>query len=238
MAASAHQPRRPRRFSPSPITAEVRRVLGLLDAFYELVDQRSAQLQAACRFPCQAGCEACCHDPVFLSRLEWLGMVELIERRRDWALLDRALARAEALYAQHGPLLESFCDKPQSEDDPRWARLNEIGYVCPFLEEGRCAVYERREMVGRVYGMAYLRPRYFYGCQTALAHFRALLEQPLLHDVLELRWRLRVLPWTERQQVAAYYLVHQYGRLSSTPGAARAGVAAPSPPPERAGRRP
>lgn len=106
---------------------------------------------------CGAGCWACCGQLVVVSPLEAHALAESVAREPDLA------ARIEARTAQWREQVKDEPDLdhrlqefravqgyPESEqgtllETSYW----EAGLLCPFLEEGRCSVYEHRPFACR-----------------------------------------------------------------------------------------
>jgi Fe-S-cluster containining protein len=110
---------------------------------------------------CRAGCSACCRHLVAVSLVEARDLADLVaalplERREAIrARFAAALRRLEkAGLLERGPrsgraLLGPACDDP-GETAREVSRLYfRARAPCPFLEEDRCSIYERRPMVCR-----------------------------------------------------------------------------------------
>lgn len=107
----------------------------------ELTDRTIAQVHAACRdghrVACRSGCTYCCTFPVAASAPEVLAIASFVRERFDGERRAALNARVEANIAATAGM------------DMR--RRDRVRPDCPFLEAGRCTVYEVRPVACRGY---------------------------------------------------------------------------------------
>jgi Fe-S-cluster containining protein len=105
----------------------------------ELTDRSIGQVHAAChdghRVACRSGCTYCCMFPVAASAPEVLAIAAFVRERFDGGRQTALNARVEANIAATGGM-----DMDQRDR----VRLD-----CPFLEAGKCSVYEVRPIACR-----------------------------------------------------------------------------------------
>lgn len=189
-------------------------VLHVLSTLYREVDRAIEEGAAGLGLPCEPGCDACCHEAVFVSAPEFLAVArDLIERRtveerRDLVKKMRAIA---ADFEDELELLETI--PPGEERDEVAARVK---FRCPLLgADGRCTVYEARELNARTFGQAWDGARdQPYGCELTHRRLRVLQDPRAgLADAREVRRRLKArLSGTERVHVYPWWFA-RYGDL-------------------------
>lgn len=86
---------------------------------------------------CREGCSWCCHQPVFAVTHELLYIQDHIVRQVPSRRADRYLQKAR----EKASLTEGRSTEEQVK----------VRKACPFLEEGRCAIYPARPMACRIY---------------------------------------------------------------------------------------
>lgn len=170
---------------PEAVLVEVRRI-------YADIDVEVAERAAGHALPCKAGCDACCHESVFVSAPEFLAVAAYlmdehpVEGRRAIVGEMRALA---ARFEDELELLETI--PPGVERDEVAARVR---FRCPLLaNSGRCSVYEARELNGRTFGMSWNAKRdHAFGCELTHERLRVLPEDvgPSLFDAYDGRRRM------------------------------------------------
>jgi Fe-S-cluster containining protein len=207
------------------ILAKLSRALGLGDdpapilermrALYDEVDRDVAKESAGLELPCKAGCDACCHEAVFLSAPEFLVVAShLIEHRTQEEL--------RALLAEMSVLAERFEDElllleeltAGSERDEVAARVK---FRCPLLgADGCCTIYPARELNARTFGLTWDSARgHPFGCELTHGRLRVLPPEvgPRLFDAREARRKLvAVVPGTERVRVYPWWFA-RHGSL-------------------------
>lgn len=178
-------------------------ILRPLEALYREIDEALAAGSAGLGLPCKPGCDACCHEAVFVSAPEVLAVgAALFAGPREVRLrvVDEMLDVAER-FEDELLLLESIT--PGAERDEVAARVK---FRCPLLGQGgACTVYAARELNARTFGQSVDDVRGEpYGC--ALTHARLAVLQdaaPRLFSAREARRRLA-------QQVPGAGFVHVY----------------------------
>ena len=113
----------------------------LARSIHELADRSIGRVHATChdghRVACRSGCTYCCTFPVAASAPEVLAIAAFVRQRFDAGRRAALDARVEANIAATNGM-----DMEQRD----CVRLD-----CPFLESGRCAVYEVRPVACRGY---------------------------------------------------------------------------------------
>lgn len=200
--------------------SDPRAILADLSALYREVDQLVAAGAEGLDLPCKPGCDACCHEAVFVSAPEFLAVGrDLLENRsveERRALVDEMRAIA-ARFEDELALLETI--PAGHERDEVAARVK---FRCPLLgRDGRCTVYEARELNARTFGQSWDgRQEQPYGCELTHERLRVLPETGRrLADARKMRRRLRDrLPGTERVHVYPWWF-DRYGDLLIEPTA-------------------
>ncbi len=167
---------------PEAVLAAVRRV-------YEEVDAEVAARTKGIDLPCKPGCDACCHESVFVSAPEWLLVAAQlldehpVEGRRSIVEQMRVLAER---FEDELELLETI--PPGAERDEVAARVR---FRCPLLtNSGKCSVYASRELNGRTFGQSWQGKRgHPFGCELTHERLRVLPDVRLF-DAVEARRRL------------------------------------------------
>ena len=137
-------------------------MLAPLRALYEQIDREVEAKSRGCALPCKAGCDACCHESVFVSGPELLAVCAALVA--DPGRLRRVVAAMRSLadrFEDELELLEIL--EPGAERDEVAARVK---FRCPLLSaDGRCTVYAARELNGRTFGLTWDAARQQpYGC--------------------------------------------------------------------------
>ncbi len=151
-------------------------VLEEMEALYAALDADLAARAAGLALPCRAGCDACCHESVFVSAPEVLVVfVHLLQTRTPAARAAlvaemRALARR---FEDELELLESITPGPERDEVAARVRFR-----CPLLlEGGACGIYPARELNARTFGQSWDAARgEAYGC--TLTHARLAVLPP------------------------------------------------------------
>jgi Fe-S-cluster containining protein len=189
-------------------------ILEPLKKLYADLDREITARATGLALPCKPGCDACCHESVFLSAPELLAVAAaLLEKPREE--LARVVAEMRALaerYADELELLETI--EPGPERDEVAARVK---FRCPLLgPDGRCTIYEARELNARTFGAAYDSARGEpYGCTLTHERLRVLPPEsaPALFDARGARRRLRDhVPGTTQVQVYPWWF-NRYGHI-------------------------
>jgi Fe-S-cluster containining protein len=148
--------------------------LTTLAALYEALDVTLTARAAGLELPCRAGCDACCHESVFVSAPEVLAVFVYLRRTRSLAARLELLAEMRALahrFEDELELLETIT--PGAERDEVAARVK---FRCPLLgAAGECTIYPVRELNARTFGQAWDSARgEAYGCGLTQARLRVL----------------------------------------------------------------
>jgi Fe-S-cluster containining protein len=132
-------------------------VLDTASALYDEVDRRLAgRLNAAARrgspASCRAGCDACCRQLITISPLEAHAIAEWVDSSprlsaRSAASIEKW--RSEVAWRLDlNEAVEHFRQADGYVSGPEGGRLEadywSAGIPCPFLEDGRCSIYEVR----------------------------------------------------------------------------------------------
>lgn len=175
--------RDPQALEPQALDA-LARALGLgeraapiLDPLRRLYDDLDAELRsraAGLELPCRAGCDACCHESVFVSAPEVLAVFAHLLATRTPAELAALVAAMRALAARFEDeleLLESIAPGPERDEVAARVRFR-----CPLLGEGgACTIYPARELNARTFGQSWDPSRgEAYGCELTQARLRVL----------------------------------------------------------------
>ena len=149
-------------------------VLGPLARLYAELDDELARRTRGLDLPCRAGCDACCHEAVFVSAPEFLAiggyLLETAAPARRAEVVQEMVALAER-FEDELELLEALPAGPERDEVARRVRFR-----CPLLGlDGRCTVYPARELNGRTFGGSRdeLRDEP-YGCDLTHARLRVL----------------------------------------------------------------
>jgi len=193
--------------------ASAQDVLDRLRAVYTQIDQQLAEGARGLELPCKMGCDACCHEAVFVCAPEFLAVAEQVmawpQHRQD-SLLDQ-MRHIASDFEDELELLELVASGPERDEVAR-----RIQFRCPLLSaEGGCTVYSARELNARTFGQS--RHEGFdapYGCELTHAALKVLPQRPALYgaqqarralvQALELTERVQVYPWWFSQYRAAF----------------------------------
>ncbi len=191
------------------LTAALERLL----AFYVEVDRRIAARTAGLALPCGAGCDACCHESVFVTPLEFFAVWEWVQTELDDQVRVGIIDRGLTLYAEHRALIDAFDRPPPGGAADHLALAVQLRFRCPLLgPDGRCLVYPVRELYARLFGASFNDDGGIYGCDLVGRHLAG-RELTLLRARAVAR-ELDLLPLTGRRQVYPHYLA----RLFVPPG--------------------
>lgn len=189
-------------------------------AVYQKIDAEIHEKTKGLGLPCKAGCDACCHESVFLCAPEFLVVcAELLATRSPESLtglVEEMCILAEE-FSDELEFLEAVGAGP--ERDEVAARIK---FRCPMLSaEGLCTVYQARELNGRTFGHAWdTDNNEIYGCDLSREHLH-IIDQPKsdfsnlpnLPNAREARLALvKVVPLTERVQVYPWWF-RKYGSI-------------------------
>jgi len=189
---------------------DLRAALVDLRSIYEDIDARNQKNTEDLELPCHRGCDACCHESVFLTPLEFFGAWDWIQRNLPkevrWEIIDKGLAlyeeNLERIVALSGPV-------PEGERD-HYSIARELRYRCPILgDDGSCRVYPMRELLARLFGCSFNSTGGVYGCDLVGAHLAGKVVTLVPADGTAKR--LSRLPLTSGRQVYPYYIHSLFG---------------------------
>ncbi|MEM7676345.1 MAG: hypothetical protein AAF449_10120 [Myxococcota bacterium] len=150
-------------------------VLAALDAVYRDVDAMIRAGQQGLDLPCRAGCDACCHEAVFVSAPEFFAVAV--------HLLDAPIDVRRRIVAEMRALADKFEDELMLlEALPAGAERDEVAervrFRCPLLSSaGECTVYAVRELNARTFGASRDELKgQPYGCELTHQRLRVLPE--------------------------------------------------------------
>jgi hypothetical protein len=127
-----------------------------LHALYDEVDARNTELTADLDLPCKRGCDACCHESVFLTPLEFFAAWDYVQGQYDDAARSAMVARGLALYAENREIIEGFNAPPPAGEKDHLHLARQLKFTCPLLGEGGvCRVYPARELYARLFGCSF-----------------------------------------------------------------------------------
>ncbi len=188
-------------------------VLEALRGLYDEIDREVGRASAGLELPCRAGCDACCHESVFLSAPEFLMVAAHLFAHRSAA--ERAI-----LIAEMRALAERFEDELDLLEilpggDERDEVAARVKFRCPLLlADGRCGVYSARELNARTFGSTWDSARaHPFGCELTHARLAVLPPEigPALFDARAARRLLARIPGTEHVQVYPFWFA-RYAR--------------------------
>jgi Fe-S-cluster containining protein len=193
---------------PAPILERMQRL-------YREIDREVANGSDGLELPCKAGCDACCHEAVFLSAPEFLQVAAHL-------LAHRTEAELNALVEEMRLLADRFEDELLLlEELPPGLERDEVAervkFRCPLLGgDGCCTIYEARELNARTFGLTWDAARgHPFGCELTHGRLRVLPPEhgPRLFDAREARRRLmNAVPATERVHVYPWWFA-RYGAI-------------------------
>ncbi|MEE2902634.1 MAG: YkgJ family cysteine cluster protein [Myxococcota bacterium] len=130
------------------------RTIATVMAFYDSLQQDIKQVDASILLPCKEGCDACCHESVFLSAPEFLAVCNYLFEHREQAYREQLLREMIALAEEFADEIEFLESAPAGfERDEVAARIK---FRCPMLSEnGSCSIYPVRELNGRTFGKSW-----------------------------------------------------------------------------------
>ena len=189
-------------------------IIEKVQSVYTKLDEKLAQIPAELELPCKQGCDACCHESVFLSAPEFLVVSEFILRTfsaDERNKLNTKMNELADAFEDELELLETI--SAGAERDEVAARIK---FRCPLLDEdGSCRIYTVRELNGRSFGHAWDSARdEAYGCSLTRERLRV-LDNPKAR-LVDARWARQALvdavPNTECVQVYPWWFKN-YGQF-------------------------
>jgi hypothetical protein len=181
-----------------------------LRSLYADVDERNERNLEGLELPCSSGCDACCHECVFLTPLEFYGAWDYAQRTLDDQTLRAVIDDGLRLYGDNREIIDAF-DRPPPEGDDDHTRIAlRLKFRCPLLSQaGECRIYPMREMLGRLFGCSFNDDGGVYGCDVVGAHLGG--KTVTLVRARPMAMRMHELPLTDKQQVWPWYLQQLYG---------------------------
>lgn len=184
--------------------ASAQDVLRPLRELYVQLDQRLAEGAAGLGLPCKLGCDACCHEAVFVCAAEFLLVAEAVLK---WPTVER-----QALVADMVAIAERFEDELEllellSPGEERDEVAERVRFSCPLLSaQGGCRVYAVRELNARTFGQSMDEARSSpYGCDLTHARLRV-IQAPALYGARQARRELVArVPGTEPVHVYPWW---------------------------------
>ncbi|MBN1960309.1 MAG: hypothetical protein JW841_05135 [Deltaproteobacteria bacterium] len=179
-------------------------------ALYADIDARNLRNTSNLNLPCQAGCDACCHECVFLTPLEFMVMWDWAQSHLNPKQRDSIISEALNLYEHHRPVILAFDAPPPGNTIDHTLIARELHFRCPLLDsKGNCLVYIVRELYARLFGCSFYESGGVYGCQKVGKHLAD--KVVTLVSVERARARLANLPLTGKRQVIPYYFQMFFG---------------------------
>jgi hypothetical protein len=185
-----------------------------LRALYAEVDERNHRNTAALDLPCKSGCSSCCEESVLLTRLEFYGVWDHVQRHADDETIARIVDEGLALYQRHRAVIEALERPPPAGFVDHSHLLLDVKFRCPILDEtGACRAYPMREIKGRLFGCSFNDENGIYGCHLVGAHLSAHLgDRPVtLVRARPMASRVHLLPLGKEQQLYPFYIHELYG---------------------------
>ncbi len=149
-------------------------VLAAVDRVYRRVDAEVRRRTQGLGLPCRPGCDACCHEAVFVAAPEFLFVsAYLVENTTG----QQRKAVVEAMSAVAGRFEDELCLlealPPGTERDEVATRVR---FRCPLLSaSGQCSVYPARELNARTFGSTVDEHRDApFGCELTHERLRVL----------------------------------------------------------------
>jgi Fe-S-cluster containining protein len=178
---------------------------------YLQVDRRIAAHTADVNLPCQEGCDACCHESVFLTPLEFYGVWAWVQDELDDATRYQVVQHGLALYEKNRELIEALNHPPPPGSSDHLVIARKIRFRCPLLDShGACRVYPVRELYARLFGCSFNEDRGIYGCERVGEYLAG--REITLFSVRAVAEQLDDLPLTNKRQVYPYYIAQLYGK--------------------------
>ena len=189
----------------------------LQDAFHELanlyreVDLALSRTTASLELPCKAGCDACCHQSVFLTPLEFLAAWDWLQSEVSDDELSAIVRSALRTFRLHQSVISRLDVAPPEGEQDHFSLVETLAFRCPLLSaEGRCLVHPARELYARLFGGSWERqPGALYACHIVSEH----LAGKELSLLVSQDWarRLNALPLTHRRTVYPAFIAELYG---------------------------
>ena len=102
--------------------------LEALREIYADVDARNAANTKDLDLPCHRGCDACCHESVFLTTLEFLGAWDWIQSNLSPEVMDDIIDKGLALYQENKTLIDAFNHPPPEGESDHFSLAQELKF--------------------------------------------------------------------------------------------------------------
>ena len=192
------------------VGVDLENALEQLRELYADVDRRNAANTRDLNLPCQSGCDACCHESVFLTPLEFYGAWDWVQKNVDESRRTRMIQDGLKIYAENAELIQRLNEPPQPGGPSHDELAKGLKFRCPLLElDGRCGVYPMRELLARLFGCSFNSAGGVYGCHLVGSHLAGKLVTLLPAEGTARR--ISDLPFTHKRQVYPYYIHQLYG---------------------------
>jgi hypothetical protein len=145
---------------------------------------------------------------VFLTPLEWFGVVDHMQTHFSPEELTARAEKAIALYHRHRTIIDGFMEPPPPGDKDHFASAQHLKFTCPLLGPDGCTVYDAREILGRVFGQSFNDDGGIYGCELS-GKFFGDAEHTLVRATAWAK-RIQSLPLTGYRQVYPWYFAKTY----------------------------
>jgi len=190
------------------------RALEALKEIHTALDERIVKTTGNERLPCyepRDGCKTCsrcCHESVFLTPLEWLGVVAYMQEHFTAEQLTLAINQATGLYRSNKETIDAFLLPPKKGEKDHFYLAKDLHFTCPLLGPDGCTIYPAREILGRVFGQSFNPQGGIYGCELSGAHFGA--REVTLVKAQAWAKLIEALPMTGYRQVYPWYFARTY----------------------------
>ena len=182
-----------------------------LAALYRDLDQALERTTASLDLPCKAGCDACCHQSVFLTPLEFLAAWDWLQSELDESELDSIVRAGLRIFRLHQGTIVQLDEPPPEGETDHFSLVESLAFRCPLLSsDGKCRVHPARELYARLFGGTWERqPGALYACHMVSEH----LAGKELSLLVSQDWarKLNALPLTHRRTVYPAYIAELYG---------------------------
>jgi hypothetical protein len=192
------------------VGVDLEKALEGLRELYADVDKRNSENTRDLNLPCHSGCDACCHESVFLTPLEFYGAWDWVQKNvpeNERALM---IERGLEIYADNETTIVELNQPVKPGGPSHDALAKTLKFRCPLLgTDGRCGVYPMRELLARLFGCSFNSAGGVYGCHLVGSHLAGKLVTLLPANTTAKR--ILDLPFTHKRQVYPYYIHQLYG---------------------------
>ena len=182
-----------------------------LARLYQDLEDCLTRTTAGLDLPCKAGCDACCHQSVFLTPLEFLAAWDWLQEELTYSELHEVVISGLEIYLNNQLTIDQLDTPPAQGSKDHFNIVKELRFRCPILSaNGRCRVHPARELYARLFGSSWERtPGSLYACHIVAEQ----LKDRELSLLVTKDWakRLNELPLTHRRTVYPAYIAELYG---------------------------